>query len=107
MVRETINRDHDYVYDLYYTNNRDLHLQLLENSLSLAMLDYHMPQLDDHVDDDGDDLYDDDDDENEESNWRNDYPDEDPRYFENDDVEYYYGDGKIMLQSGSLCIFQT
>lgn len=33
------------------------------------------------------------DDENEEGNWRNDYPDEDPLYYETIDTEYFSGRG--------------
>ncbi|KAK3086549.1 hypothetical protein FSP39_020095 [Pinctada imbricata] len=94
MVREVVSNagQEEYVYDLYYTNNSDLHLRLLESSLSLDVLDFNTHQLDNGVDDDDDEVYDDEDDENEESNWRNDYPDEDPQFYENDEVEYFYGD---------------
>lgn len=40
-----------------------------------------------------DDLYEEDEDSNDEDNWRNDYPDEDPHFYENQDAEYYAGDG--------------
>ena len=38
-------------------------------------------------------VYEDEDDSNDESNWRNDYPDEDPCFFENDDADCYYAEG--------------
>lgn len=42
-------------------------------------------------------MYEDEDDENEEGNWRNDYFDEDLRFFENEDLDYVYGIGKFLF----------
>jgi hypothetical protein len=42
-------------------------------------------------------IYEDEDDSNDEDNWRNDYPDEDPHFYENEDAENYYGDGMNIL----------
>jgi hypothetical protein len=97
MVHEQVpveDREEDYVYDLYYTNSRDFNLQLLESSLMINSIDtdshvYGHRREEDH------EVYEDEDDENEEDNWRNDYPDEDPRFFENGDVDYFYGNGEL------------
>ncbi|XP_061197175.1 probable RNA polymerase II nuclear localization protein SLC7A6OS [Saccostrea echinata] len=95
MVHEQVpqEKEEDYVYDLYYTNSRDFNLQLFESSLSIHSLyadnlEYGYNGEEDH------EIYEDEDDENEESNWRNDYPDEDPRFIEEEeDVDFVYGNG--------------
>lgn len=46
-----------------------------------------------------DGLRDSEDDENEEGNWRNDYPDEDPLYYESIDSEYLSGRGINYLRA--------
>lgn len=95
MEREALKLDSnhvDYVYDLYYTNNRDFDFRLFENNL---MLEAYGDEImlgrgaceDDYVEED------DEDDENAENNWRNDYPEEDPGFINNQDVEYEYGEG--------------
>lgn len=45
------------------------------------------------------------DDENEEGNWRNDYPDEDPMYYESIDAEYFSGRGirYLMCTCTQIC----
>jgi len=97
MVREQVpsteTPTNDYVYDLYYTNNRDFSLQALGSSLSIQELAHDLFYNHENDSDDDDNVYEDEDDSNDEGNWRNDYPDEDPHFIENQDVEYYYGDG--------------
>lgn len=44
-------------------------------------------------DDEDEEGYDDEDDENAENNWRNDYPDEDPMYFERLHLDDSYSSG--------------
>ncbi|KAJ8303473.1 hypothetical protein KUTeg_019869 [Tegillarca granosa] len=91
LVRETV-PDDNFVYDLYYTNNPDFNLCLSEDSLSIeAFTDVQYGDGND--DDDNDGLYDDEDDSNDESNWRNDYPDEDPQFYENADLDNGYDNG--------------
>ncbi len=84
--------DSDFVYDLYYMNNRDFDFRALENVLAISAFQEDL-QFEDYRDADDLEIYDDDDDSNDEGNWRNDYPDEDPLFFENQDAEYVYGDG--------------
>lgn len=48
-------------------------------------------------DDDEEGFMDPDDDEDAENNWRNDYPDEDPLFYENMDTEYTYGEGQLLI----------
>lgn len=94
MVHERVQADEeeDYVYDLYYTNSRDFNLQLLESSLSIHPSSEHLLEYANNEEEEYE-VYEDEDDENEECNWRNDYPDEDPRFFDNEDVDYIYGNG--------------
>lgn len=96
MVHEQVqpDRQEDYVYDLYYTNSRDFNLQILESSLSIHSLSADNFEYANNEEED-DEVYEDEDDENEEGNWRNEYPDEDPRFFENEDLDYVYGTGKF------------
>ena len=92
MIRERVkNAIPEYVYDLYYMNNPDFDFQALENVLAIEARD----QVE-YVSDipDCEDVYDDEDDSNDEGNWRNDYPDEDPKFYENDDSDYMYDYGK-------------
>ena len=92
MIRERVQSVmSEYVYDLYYMNNPDFDFRALENVLAIEARDEveyvsDLPQCDD--------IYDDEDDSNEEDNWRNDYPDEDPRFYETYDADYMYGDGE-------------
>ncbi|XP_062611189.1 probable RNA polymerase II nuclear localization protein SLC7A6OS [Saccostrea cucullata] len=93
MVHEQVpeEKEEDYVYDLYYTNSRDFNLQIFESSLSIHSL--HTVEYDYMNGEEDHEIYEDEDDENEESNWRNDYPEEDPRFIEDEgeDIDYVYG----------------
>lgn len=84
----------EFVYDLYYaqSNLSDLDMEAILTVTALC---------DDFVNDDNEDnpdrdvVHDDSDDSNSESNWRNDYPDEDPHFFENEDAEYGYTEDMV------------
>jgi len=79
-------KTNEYVYDIYYTKNLDIHLDLLyPNNFEIksASLDDRIELLDDNYLDDPEENFEDDEDSNEEGNWRNDYPDED----EDDDID--------------------
>lgn len=82
-VATTPNED-QYVYDLYYLNRLDLDFGVLENVMNIEA--YHNDsEFDQYRDADNlAEVYEDEDDSNDESNWRNDYPDEDPKFFENE-----------------------
>ncbi|CAH1779594.1 unnamed protein product, partial [Owenia fusiformis] len=84
MIREKVQpqaepslaEDENYVYDLYYSNSRNLDIASFQN---ISMVEAFREELiyDEYRDND-EEVYEDEDDENEEGNWRNDYPDEDP-----------------------------
>ncbi|KAK7481674.1 hypothetical protein BaRGS_00027047 [Batillaria attramentaria] len=80
-----------YVYDLYYTNSTLYDFRALENILSIQALHDELVLQGDR-DEDCDDVYEDEDDSNDEDNWRNDYPDEDPHFFENEAGEFHYNE---------------
>lgn len=97
MEREIVSErseDDDYVYDIYYTNSRQFDFRMFERDLTFEafnsdlMFDREMVGSDDEF------VYEDEEDENAESNWRNDYPDEDPQYFENENSNYFCGNGR-------------
>ena len=101
MVREKVKRPDgkdlktegsDYVYDLYYMNQRDFDFRQLENMLSIEAYkeDYDFQE---YRSNDWEEHYDDDDDSNDEDNWRNDYPEEDPMFYENEEAQDYLQDG--------------
>lgn len=96
MERELVSeRDDDYVYDIYYTNSHQFDFRLFERDLTFEALGRDL-MFDRGGDDVVDDEYvygDDEDDENAESNWRNDYPEDDPRYIESNEGNYDYGNG--------------
>ena len=93
--------DSEYVYDLYYMNNYQFDFRMLENVLAIEA--QHSEDLYfDYRDDAVCEVYDDDSDSNDEDNWRNDYPEEDPHFYENETAEYAYGDGKNILYSHNL-----
>ncbi|KAL3859995.1 hypothetical protein ACJMK2_010172 [Sinanodonta woodiana] len=100
MIREKVQPgggsrgEEEYVYDLYFTNIHDFDFRFLENNLIVEALQQEQELVNDD-DHDFEEVYDDDDDSNDESNWRNDYPDEDPRFFENDDADIYYRDDML------------
>ncbi|RUS78278.1 hypothetical protein EGW08_013969 [Elysia chlorotica] len=84
-----ITDDSQFVYDLYYTHSSladlDLHAALTVEALCDAAL------VNEQEEEDGEDgrfVHEDSDDSNDENNWRNDYPDEDPHFFENADYDY-------------------
>ncbi|ESP00816.1 hypothetical protein LOTGIDRAFT_173092 [Lottia gigantea] len=85
LIREK-REDEDFVYDLYYTNSGSLDFQALQSALTIQALYDDLVYDDDRFADD-DEVYDDDDDSNDEGNWRNDYPDEDPGFINNQDLE--------------------
>lgn len=85
----------DYVYDLYYTHTQ-LSQQHLEAVLKVEAMCNELLNLDQRLSDD-DEVGDLDEDSNDESNWRNDYPDEDPGFFENEGQDYDYEDGEASL----------
>ena len=86
--------DDQYVYDLYYTNSRGFDFRLLENVLTVEAFGQDgMGNGDDFVDENRE--YDDED-SNDEGNWRNDYPDEDPGFIDNQDIGYY-GNGMSLF----------
>ncbi|OWF41835.1 probable RNA polymerase II nuclear localization protein SLC7A6OS [Mizuhopecten yessoensis] len=97
--QSTASQDEDYVYDLYFTNNRDFSFKLLENALTIEAFgsdfvhDY-MPHREDE------EVYEDEDDSNDEDNWRNDYPDEDPHIVDNQlDSDYFYSGDVVERQA--------
>ena len=85
-----------YVYDLYYMNKRDVDLRLMENLLAIEAYQDEV-HFDRFRNPEEQEVYDDEDDSNDESNWRNDYPDEDPKFFENQDAEYSIGQFPIRV----------
>ncbi|CAL1532310.1 unnamed protein product, partial [Lymnaea stagnalis] len=86
--------EREFVYDLYYAHNNLSDLDM-EAVLTVTAL------CDDFVNDDNENnpdrelVHDESDDSNSESNWRNDYPDEDPHFFENEDAEYGYTEDMV------------
>lgn len=82
-----------YVYDLYYTHSN---LSDIDPGAVLtveALCDELVYDQEDEFSE-RDAVYDDEEDSNDENNWRADYPDEDPRFFENADEDYDYAEGK-------------
>jgi len=81
----------EYVYDLYYTHTdvNDIDLQAVLTVKSLCEEFVNEEEMADR-----DYICEDEDDSNDEGNWRNDYPDEDPHFFENDDelADCYYAE---------------
>ena len=76
-------KQNEYVYDIYYAKNVDIHLDLLyPNNFEIKSFNQNL-EFDDNLLDEPDDVYEDDEDSNDEANWRNDYPDED----EDDDID--------------------
>ena len=98
MVREVVTHgaadDDDYVYDLYYTNSSSIDFRMFESILRIEALQEDVLVDERREDGEYDEVQDDDDDSNDEDNWRNDYPEEDPQFYENVDAEYY-GDGEL------------
>ncbi|GFS11537.1 protein SLC7A6OS [Elysia marginata] len=91
--------DSQFVYDLYYTHSSlaDLDLQA---ALTVEVL-CDAAFVNEREDEDGEEgrfVYEDSDDSNDENNWRNDYPDEDPHFFENADYDY----AEDMVDTGYL-----
>lgn len=102
LVREKVSTDskedeENYVYDIYYVNSGRFDFRELENDLTVEALFQDQMVYDEYRASECTEVYDDDDDSNDEDNWRNDYPDEDPRFFENEGIEYQYGDGKFIV----------
>lgn len=81
----------EYVYDLYYTHSNLSNLDLEAVLTVQTLCDQFVTEAGDGADREL--VYEDEDDSNDEGNWRNDYPDEDPHFFENgddEDAECYY-----------------
>lgn len=81
--------DSQFVYDLYYTHSSLADLDLQAALTVEALCDAAL--VDERAEEDGEEgrfVYEDSDDSNDENNWRNDYPDEDPHFFENADYDY-------------------
>ncbi|XP_060076396.1 probable RNA polymerase II nuclear localization protein SLC7A6OS [Ylistrum balloti] len=101
LVQEHVpeSKDEDYVYDLYFTNNRDFSFKLLESALTIEAFGNYfvyedMPQPEEE------EVYEDEDDSNDEDNWRNDYPDEDPHLVDNQlERDFYYGGDMMERQA--------
>ncbi|KAL5021191.1 hypothetical protein ScPMuIL_000346 [Solemya velum] len=91
MVREkscsTHSAELDYVYDLYYTNSHDFNFRLIEDMLTVEAFSDEF--LYDNGASSDEEYLEGSDDSNSESNWRNDYPDEDPHFFENNTAAGY------------------
>ncbi len=82
MVRQRVPTQ--YVYDLYYMNNPDFDFRALEHVLAIEARD-EAELVPDEAE--PDEYYEDEDDSNDEDNWRNDYPDEDPRFYDHDGAD--------------------
>ena len=68
-------KQNEYVYDIYYAKNLDIHLDLLyPDNFTINSFDL---EFDDNIQEEPEEFYEDDEDSNDEGNWRNDYPDED------------------------------
>ena len=72
--------DGGYVYDIYYMNSPQFDFRNLENILAIEALREDLI-VEEQGRRDSEDEYGDDEDSNDESNWRNDYPDEDEDIF--------------------------
>ena len=72
-------------------NRRDIDLRTLDNVLNIEALADDV-NFDQYRQPEELEVYDDEDDSNDEDNWRNDYPDEDPKFFENRDVDFTEGE---------------
>ncbi|GAB1600906.1 probable RNA polymerase II nuclear localization protein SLC7A6OS [Argonauta hians] len=79
----TVDKSQEYVYDIYYTNTTGFDYRWLESSPCIELYEESHIFMDDRLSDSDDD-YEDDSDSNEENNWRNDYPDEDPHFYDPD-----------------------
>lgn len=86
---------------MYYTNNQEFNFKALESDLKIQLYDDELIFADDR-NFTNEEIYEDEDDSNDEDNWRNDYPDEDPHFYENEDAEYHYGDGRLHFYIVSL-----
>ncbi|RNA33692.1 putative RNA polymerase II nuclear localization SLC7A6OS [Brachionus plicatilis] len=89
-----------YVYDIYYTKNSDVHLDLLYPN-NYEIRSYNIYQDIDLIDDSvkkeegPDNFFDEDEDSNDEDNWRNDYPDEEDDIDDEDDEEPHSNRGVL------------
>ena len=97
--------DSQFVYDLYYTHSSladlDLHAALTVEALCDAAL---VNEQDEEDGEEGRFVHEESDDSNDENNWRNDYPDEDPHFFENADYDYAEGEIRIAFSTYSLTL---
>ncbi|KAH9515497.1 hypothetical protein Btru_011177 [Bulinus truncatus] len=89
-----VENEEGFVYDLYYArdslNDLDLGAVLTVEALCDDLINEDFENFQDR-----DGCQDDSDDSNDENNWRNDYPDEDPHFFENEDVDDYYAEDMV------------
>ena len=105
MIKEKVtspvnDMDKSYVYDLYYINQPHFNYTWLENIPYVDIYRQDENYINDQYSDPEDIYEDDDDDSNDENNWRNDYPDEDPHFYDpvekndedddDDDVNHYF-----------------
>ena len=91
--------EEDYVYDIYYMNSGKFDFHELESDLTVEAMYQDMMVYDEYRASECTEAYEYDDDSNDEDNWRNDYPDEDPKFFENEDTEYRYGCGECVISN--------
>uniref|UniRef100_A0A0B7AF29 Transcription factor Iwr1 domain-containing protein n=1 Tax=Arion vulgaris TaxID=1028688 RepID=A0A0B7AF29_9EUPU len=93
-TRVTVPPSNEFVYDLYYTHNNLSDLDK-EAVLTVEALCDELVCDQDIESSDRDLVYEDEDDSNDENNWRADYPDEDPRYYENAEEDYDYAEDMV------------
>lgn len=78
---ETVDDDDDFVYDVYRTDDDQFDFESLEHLLAIRAFSEKEELWWEDESSEDEAAYDEDD-ENAENNWRNDYPDNDPMYFE-------------------------
>ncbi|GFN80020.1 solute carrier family 7, member 6 opposite strand [Plakobranchus ocellatus] len=90
--------DSQFVYDLYYTHSSLADLDLQAALTVEVLCGTALVPENDEDGEEGRFVHEDSDDSNDENNWRNDYPDEDPHFFENEDYDY----SEDMVDTGYL-----
>ncbi|ESO01132.1 hypothetical protein HELRODRAFT_175162 [Helobdella robusta] len=83
LTREKVSNDKNYVYDIFYMNDYKFDFSLLQNIESVEA--YRETYDFQYLEDADEEVYEDEDNEDDESNWRNDYPDENLCFYESDD----------------------
>lgn len=101
LIREKCTTENNsYVYDIYYTKNPEIHLDLLYPN-NYEIRSYNIYQDIDLIDDslkkevDRENFFEEDEDSNDEDNWRNDYPDEEDNIDDENDDEPYSNRGTM------------